>query len=152
TQVAGRAGRAELRGEVMLQTRNPKHPVFRYVLAHDYAGFARVMMDERRELGYPPFGRIVGVEFRGPEEEAVDQMARKWTKLLTEREPGAVQVLGPEPAFVGRVKRQYRYHTIIKAPKNVTGLQDILRETVRKFGNAPRGYHISIDVDAMGLF
>ena len=152
TQVAGRAGRAELRGEVMLQTRNPKHPVFRYVLAHDYAGFAGVMLTERREFHYPPFGRIVGVEFRGPEEEAVGQMARKWTGLLTERVPGSVQVLGPEPAFVGRVKKQYRYHTIIKAPKTVTMLQDVLRETARKFGKVPRGYHVAIDVDAIGLF
>ncbi len=57
-----------------------------------------------------------------------------------------------EPAFVGRVKRQYRYHTIIKAPKTVTMLQDILRETMRKFGNAPRGYYVVLDVDAIGLF
>ena len=152
TQVAGRAGRAELRGEVMLQTRNPKHPVFRYILAHDYAGFARVMMDERKDFDYPPFGRIVGAEFRGPEEELVDQMARRWTKLLTERVPGGVQVLGPEPAFVGRVKKQYRYHTIIKAPKHFTGLQDILRTVMKKSGNTPRGYHVAVDVDAIGLF
>ena len=152
TQVAGRAGRAELRGEVMLQTRNPKHPVFRYILAHDYDGFARMMMDERNEFVYPPFGRIVGVEFRGPEEDLVDQMARRWTKLLTERVPGVVQVLGPEPAFVGRVKKQYRYHTIIKAPKTFTGLQAILRAVVKKFGNTPRGYHVAVDVDAIGLF
>ncbi len=57
-----------------------------------------------------------------------------------------------EPAFVGRLKRQYRYHTIIKAPKTVTMLQDVLRETARKFGNTPRGYHVAIDVDAIGLF
>ena len=57
-----------------------------------------------------------------------------------------------EPAFVGCVKRQYRYHTIIKAPKIVTMLQDVLRKTVRKFGNTPCGYHVAIDVDAIGLF
>ncbi len=57
-----------------------------------------------------------------------------------------------EPAFVGRVKRQYRYHTIIKAPKTVTMLQDVLRKTVHKFGNTPRGYHVAMDVDAIGLF
>ena len=57
-----------------------------------------------------------------------------------------------KPAFVGRVKRQYRYHTIIKAPKTVTGLQDMLREVVKNFGNTPRGFHVAIDVDAIGLF
>lgn len=152
TQVAGRAGRAELRGEVLLQTRNPKHPTFRYILAYDYEGFARAVLPERKELGYPPYGRIVGVEFRGPDEEQVSAMARKWTGILQKNIPASVQVLGPEPAFVGRVKRQYRYHTIIKAPRSVSLLQDALRETERKFGNAPRGYYVSVDVDAIGLF
>ena len=151
-QVAGRAGRAELRGEVMLQTRNPTHPVFRYVLAHDYDGFAETLLAERKAFDYPPYGRIVGVEFRGPEEDGVDQMARRWTKLLQERVPGSMQVLGPEPAFVGRVKKQYRYHTIVKAPKQMTGLQDLLRETMNTFGNTARGYSVSVDVDAIGLF
>ncbi len=57
-----------------------------------------------------------------------------------------------EPACVGRVKRQYRYHTIIKTPKTVTGLQDMLRDVTKNFGNAPRGYQVAIDVDAIGLF
>ncbi len=152
TQVAGRAGRAELRGEVILQTRNPGHSVFRHILAHDYDGFAGAVLPERKELGYPPFGRVVGVEFRGPDEQKVDEVARQWTALLAEQISPSVQVLGPEPAFVGRVKRQYRYHTIIKASRNVTTLQEMLRETVRAFGNPPRGYHVSIDVDAIGLF
>lgn len=152
TQVAGRAGRAELRGEVLLQTRNPKHPVFRYILAHDYTGYAQAAMPERSNFGYPPFGRVVGVEFRGAKEETVSQIARKWTNLLGKQVPPAVQILGPESAFVGRVKRQYRYHTILKAPRTISKLQDMLRETTRKFGKTPRGYHISIDVDAIGLF
>ncbi|MFQ5569190.1 MAG: primosomal protein N' [Rhodothermales bacterium] len=152
TQVAGRAGRAELRGEVMLQTRNPRHPVLRYILAHDYDGYANAVLPERKTFGYPPYGRVVGVEFRGPEEENVAQVARRWTALLNKQVSGSVQVLGPEPAFVGRVKRQYRYHTIIKAPRNAPQLQDVLRAVSRSFGNPPRGYHVALDVDAIGLF
>ena len=57
-----------------------------------------------------------------------------------------------EPACVGRVKRQYRYHTIIKTPKTVTEQQAKLRAVVKKFGKVPRGYHVAIDVDAIGLF
>ncbi|MGI9175315.1 MAG: replication restart helicase PriA, partial [Rhodothermales bacterium] len=65
TQVAGRAGRAELKGEVIFQTRNPEHAALRFATTHDYAGFAGEALPERKVFGYPPFGRVVGVEFRG---------------------------------------------------------------------------------------
>lgn len=155
TQVAGRAGRADLRGEVILQTRNPKHPVIRFAAAHDYLGFVEAVLPDRNEFHYPPFGRIAGIEFHGWKEAAVADLARQWTSLLAELSKGtALQILGPEAAFVRRVKRQYRFHTIVKAPRSVrmADLQAILRMTSQGFGNPPKGCKISIDVDAMGLF
>lgn len=153
TQVAGRAGRADLKGEVFLQTRNPESDVIRFACRHDYAGFVRTILPERQQLGYPPFGRVVGVEFRGPDEGKVEEIARGWTVLLRESAPG-VQVLGPNPAFVSRVKRQYRFHTIVKAPRNqpMLELQNLLRHANHAFGHPPTGYRIAIDVDPMGLF
>ncbi len=158
TQVAGRAGRARLPGEVLLQTRNPDHPVFRHTVAHDYAGFVEAALEERRVFGYPPYGRIVGVEFRGPDEDTVQELGERWTDGL-KKEIGraggpALEVLGPEPAFIGRIKRQYRYHTLVKAPRNhaTPDLQDLLRRANAAFGSLPHGYRLAIDVDAVGLF
>ncbi|QXD14602.1 primosomal protein N' [Rhodocaloribacter litoris] len=154
TQVAGRAGRAGLRGEVILQTRNPDRPVLRYAVAHDYEGFVAAILPERELLGYPPFGRIVGVEFRGPQEAEVRQYAGRWTAALRGQVGEALDVLGPEAAFIGRVKRQYRFHTIIKVPRGfkTETLQRVLRHTGIRAGAPPGGSRVAIDVDAVGLF
>ena len=154
TQVAGRAGRAGLRGEVLLQTRNPTHPVLRFACEHDYEGFVETVLPERRQLGYPPYGRIVGVEFRGPDEAAVEAFAERWTDALRKQAGEALRVLGPEPAFIGRVKKQYRFHTIVKVPRRfrAEALQRLLRHTITRAGSPPRHCRLAIDVDAVGLF
>lgn len=153
TQVAGRAGRSKLRGDVILQTRNPKSTAIRYAVNHDYLGFIEAILPDRQTFGYPPLGRLVGVEFRGPNEHSVENVAKKWTAILRQHLPD-VQVLGPEPAFVGRVKRLFRFHTLIKAPRTYAPkrLQQTLRATDQTFGKPPKGYRIAIDVDAIGLF
>jgi primosomal protein N' (replication factor Y) len=151
TQVAGRAGRADLRGEVMLQTRNPDHSAIRYATDHDYAGFAEEALAERRQFGYPPFGRVAGVEFRGPERGRTERLAENWTQRLRNH-AGPVQVLGPEPAFIERVKKQFRFRTLLKTRSARAGaLQQALRRTREAHGSIPNGYHVSIDVDAVGL-
>jgi primosomal protein N' (replication factor Y) len=149
TQVAGRAGRADLKGEVILQTRNPDHAAIRHAAAHDYAGFAEEALAERRRFNYPPFGHIAGVEFRGPDEQRVERLAETWTDELR-RHAGPVDVLGPEPAFIERVKRQHRFRTILKARKHGL-LRQALHRTREAHGSVPNGYHVSIDVDALGL-
>ncbi len=153
TQVAGRAGRAALRGEVILQTRNPKSPALRFACEHDYVGFAESVLPDRNQFGYPPFGRVVGVEFRGPSEKSVEKVAVDWTALLREQADD-LQVLGPQPAFIGRIKRQYRYHTLIKTSRyyRSADLQRLLRETSERFGSPPAHHRIAIDVDAAALF
>ena len=151
TQVAGRAGRADLQGEVILQTRNPDHPAIRHATAHDYEGFAEEALAERRQFGYPPFGHVATVEFRGPDEDRVERLAVNWTETLR-RHSGPVEVLGPEPAFVERVKKQYRYRTLLKAPgEEARSLQAALRRTREASGGPPNGYHVAIDIDAQDV-
>lgn len=153
TQVAGRAGRADLPGEVILQTRNVDSPVLRFACQHDYEAFARYVLEERWHLGYPPFGRVAGIEFRGPDERRVEEIARTWTGHLRSVAAG-VDVLGPEPAFIGRVKRLYRLHTIVKAPRQLPmlELQGWMRQAASRFGSVPAEYHIAVDIDPVGLF
>ena len=152
TQVAGRAGRSrELPGEVLLQTRNPDHAALRYAQQHDYEGFAEEALAERRRFGYPPFGHVATVKFRGPDEDRVERLAVNWTETLR-RHAGPVEVLGPEPAFVERVKKQYRYRTLLKAHgEGVRPLQAALRRTREASGGPPSGYHVAIDVDAQDV-
>jgi len=151
-QVAGRAGRAELKGDVILQTRQPEHPVFRHVIEHDYRGFTEVLLEERNMLQYPPFGKIVGVGFKGPDERRVQEIAHQWYEILRTLSPTTLQILGPGPAFIARIKRQYRYHLLLKIPKQFSGVQQLLRAAIQQYGGTPRGYRVSIDVDAVGLF
>ena len=151
TQVAGRAGRADLQGTVVLQTRNPDHPAIRHATTHDYEGFAEEALAERRQFGYPPFGHVATVEFRGPKEQRVARLAENWTNRLRTH-AGPVEVLGPEPAFIQRVKKQYRYRTLLKSRGGgATPLQTALRRTRDAHGTPPNGYHVAIDVDALGL-
>jgi primosomal protein N' (replication factor Y) len=155
-QVGGRAGRAELEGEVILQTRNPAHPAVRFAVRHDYDGFAAHEMDERHQLGYPPFGRVVGVEFKGPDERAVQALAARWTAHLRDAAAGAddVHVLGPAQAFVGRIKGHYRHHTMLKAGRQVPPpLLAALVRAARDAAGAPsKGCRVNVDVDPVGLY
>ncbi|PQJ36363.1 primosomal protein N' [Salinibacter sp. 10B] len=151
TQVAGRAGRADLQGEVILQTRNPDHSAIRYATSHDYEGFAEEALAERRQLGYPPFGHVATVEFRGPQEDRVERLAVNWTTTLRTH-AGPVEVMGPEPAFIQRVQKQHRYRTLLKSRSGgAQPLQTALRRSRKAEGTPPNGYHVAIDMDALGL-
>ncbi|MDX1530784.1 MAG: primosomal protein N' [Rhodothermales bacterium] len=151
-QVAGRAGRGALRGEVLLQTRSPEHPALQCAARHDFGGFLRAELPDRRTFSYPPFGRLVGVEFKGVRKEAVEETAERWTALLKRQGPQH-EVLGPQPAFIGRVKRQYRVHTIVKAALEHSPyvLPRVVHATNARFGAPPKGVRINVDVDPLGL-
>lgn len=154
-QVAGRAGRHELEGEVLLQTRNPDHAAIRFALRHDFHGFALGELAERMALGYPPYGRLVGVEVKGPEAGPTHALAERWGDALR-REAGkvaGVEVLGPVPAFVGRVKRWWRVHLLVKAPRQLpASVLAALVTTVRDRVGAPGGHRVNVDVDPVGLY
>ena len=152
TQVAGRAGRAELRGEVILQTRNPNHPVLRLAGLHDYAGFARYALNERNNLAYPPFGRIIRIEFKGLQEDVVNQLAKSWVAALNP--PPGVQVMGPQPAVISRIQKYYRFHVILKCARQipVPVLRSMIQDASERSTKLPRDYRMIVDVDAVSLF
>ncbi len=152
SQVAGRAGRASLPGEVVIQTRNPERSVLRYARDHDYAAFAMRQLAERQALGYPPFGRMAGVAFRGPRAGDVAALARRWTDALRQALPAAA-IMGPEEAFIGRVKKQYRYHSIVKCSRaGRMSLQKALRTVENGMRSLPTGCRVNIDIDPVGFF
>ena len=154
-QVAGRAGRHELEGEVLLQTRNPDHPAIRYALEHDFHGFAIGELAERLALGYPPYGRLVGIEVKGPHEGSTRALSERWGDALRAEAArvAGVDVLGPVPALVGRVKRWWRMHLLVKAPRSLPAAAlAALTQAARDRVPTPSGHRINVDVDPVGLY
>ena len=152
TQVAGRAGRADLPGEVFFQTRNPGHRIIQFALRHDYERFARELLDERRALGYPPEGKLVAVLFSGPVEHQVMAFARRWSQIATELDP-EIHLLGPSASYIGKVRKLYRVQVMIKRGRGDPHkrVREVIRRTNVQIGTPPKGYRIAVDVDPVGL-
>lgn len=113
-QVSGRAGRGEKSGEVILQTRNPDHPILQAVVKHDYLAMYEAQLADRREANYPPFCRLVKLGLTSEDAALVEREAVQAAEAL-EEELENCQVIGPAPCPLERIKRQYRWHMLIKA-------------------------------------
>ncbi|HTR63040.1 MAG TPA: primosomal protein N' [Candidatus Binataceae bacterium] len=116
TQVAGRAGRGERAGRVIIQTFSPHHYSIRAAQDQDYARFIRRELELRRELEYPPFSRLAMVRVEGEEPRALASVAEAVAKSLgREASPEEMRVLGPSPAPIERIKQRYRWQVMVKA-------------------------------------
>ena len=118
SQVAGRAGRGPKGGEVIIQTRVPAHHAVRFAVAHDYRSFVRVELEGREKPVYPPYIRIANVVFSGLTEAATAQLALNgaaWLTKLVRQSKGEMQVVGPAPCAIDRIKRRWRWHLLLKA-------------------------------------
>ena len=109
TQVAGRAGRSPLGGQVILQTFQPEHYVIQQASEHDYRGFYKMELEHRRRLGYPPFARLVRLEFRGRDEFQVEQSAQNLAQQIqgwiTQSGQHSTEIIGPVPCFFAGKRR-----------------------------------------------
>lgn len=111
-QVAGRAGRAHKRGEVIVQTSQPDDPVIGFVKAHDYEGFYAYELDERKRFGYPPFTKIINVYLKHRQSDVLGEMAVRYSNML--RQVFGQRVLGPEAPMVARIQNMYIRQIVIK--------------------------------------
>jgi len=120
TQVAGRAGRSERGGRVILQTYQPEHYAIQHAAGHDYSGFYQRELSERRNLAYPPFNRLVRLETRHMDavkvEEAAQDMAAKLRTRLTADARKETTLIGPTPCFFSRMGGLYRWQIILRGP------------------------------------
>jgi primosomal protein N' (replication factor Y) len=127
TQVAGRAGRSPLGGQVILQTFQPEHYVIKRAAEHDYRGFYKLEMEQRRRLGYPPFARLVRLEFRGRDEPQVEQsaqnLAQKIQGWIAQSGQHATEIIGPVPCFFSKVSGDYRWQIVLRGPNPVAVLR-----------------------------
>ncbi len=157
TQVAGRAGRKDKQGEVIIQTFSPKNHSILFAQKHDYLRFYASEIGQRRELVYPPFGKLIEIEFRGPEENVVSEYANRFAQLLDVQSP-LYQVLGPSPAPLAKIQGNYRFHIILKGDrhKDPSGshLRAAAKRAMKEFQKRyrPRQVKISVDVDPVDLW
>jgi primosomal protein N' (replication factor Y) len=116
TQVAGRAGRGERMGRVIIQTYAPNHYSIRAAKDQDYARFMRRELELRRDLMYPPFARVAMVRIEGAEPQLVSRTAEAVAKSLAkDSTPDGLRVLGPAPAPIERIKQRYRWQVMVKS-------------------------------------
>ncbi len=142
SQVAGRSGRSEKSGEVIIQTFNPDHYAISYTKNHDYLGFYKKEMEIRRCLKYPPFYYLCYIRISGKDANAVLKEAEKISRALV-RNLENFYILGPTPATIFKVNNIYRYGIILKY-KNDNNLRDILNKVIEHYkGNSK----IKVDID-----
>ncbi len=144
TQVCGRSGRAR-DGEAIVQTYSPEHPAIVFAAQHDYDGFARGELQERRALGWPPFSRLVMLGAIGRSRRTVEGAIGGWAALL--REDARFDVLGPAPYAVARVNDEWRYRLAVRT-KDLDGLRAALRERVLPQAAAAAGVRLTVAIDA----
>ncbi len=114
TQAAGRAGRGELGGEVIIQTVNPGHYSITHSRTHDYEGFFKEEMVYRSQLAYPPVGRIIKIEVKAAQEAIAGEAAKMARDRIHSLVSGkSIMLLGPAPAPVSRVRGQYRFQLLL---------------------------------------
>ena len=114
TQVAGRAGRAEKAGQVLIQSYNPQHYAIRYAKEQDYEGFYAYEMGIRRQLGYPPYYFTIGITLSHKKEEEVVKRAYEVMNILRSGLSDTSNILGPTPKPIARTHNLYHYQILIK--------------------------------------
>ena len=151
TQVAGRAGRGEVEGEVYVQSFTPFHPAIQYARRHDYVGFYEQEIEFRQQLNYPPVGRVALLTLRGRSEDRVkfvaDHLRREMDTVA--KELGEVVVAGPAPAPLLRAENFYRYQIMLRTSRmpQLSRKLSALRETLQ----IPEDLRLVIDIDPMSL-
>ncbi|AQS59049.1 primosomal protein N' [Desulforamulus ferrireducens] len=150
TQVAGRAGRGKTPGEVIIQTYDPAHFSIKAAQKHDYLKFYQQEMITRQALQYPPFSHLIRVLFSGINEADVMAAAQWWQDQLAAAKQAAgfsqVEILGPAPAGIPKIKDRYRWQLIIKGTMSKE-IRNIAAKVLEQAGLRFKQVAVSIDVD-----
>jgi primosomal protein N' (replication factor Y) len=157
TQVAGRAGRGMNPGKVIIQTFNPDHYSIQMARNQDFGKFYQEEAQFRKELDYPPFSRLINLRIEGSNQKrsikAAQEMGECGRRMLKARPDGrGIEILGPSPAPLVKLKGKYRYHMLIKGkrPNPLHRFVEELSEKMKKQW-AGRGINLTIDVDPISV-
>ncbi len=156
TQVAGRAGRGDAPGRVVVQTFVPDHYAIRPVRDHDYESFYAEELRHREALGYPPFGRLALALVSAPAREAAEGAARRLADAVRSEGAGAsggalagVELLGPAPAPLARLRERWRFQLLLKGEHAAVGRG--ARRLAEEAARLPRGVRASVDVNPVAM-
>lgn len=142
-QVAGRAGRGERPGRVMLQTYMPEHPVMQALASGDRDGFYQLEAEMRQDAGMPPFGRLAALIVSGEDPTLVERVAMELGRVAPRSD--SVHVLGPAPAPLALLRGRHRRRLLMKAPRSVQ-VQPLIAEWLSRV-EIPPAVRVQIDVD-----
>lgn len=153
TQVAGRAGRGEKPGEVVLQTYHPQDPAIMLAARQDYPAFIGMEIENRKASCYPPFGYLIRVLFTCRELPVLERTIDECTRYIREEMPKKAVLLGPAPAPLERIKDRFRMHLVLKGEELLslrTGLQAGLKKA-GEGGAIKKDVNIAIDVEPINM-
>ena len=149
-QVSGRAGRKNADGKVIIQVSNLKHPILQFVKAHNYFELYSFEIDNRKQFGYPPFTRLIKINFKHKEKHIAEEAAQIFSNGL--KSQFAQFIMGPSQPVVDRIRNQYLWEILIKLPKDNRTIhqckiaiqqQSLILQTNKRY----RSVHIVTDVD-----
>ena len=162
TQVAGRAGRKEKSGKVVVQTYRPQHYAIQHARTHDFSGFYREEITFRKEARYPPFSRLILVQFRALDENLAIEHSGFFSDIFREQLQkntlsAHCSVLGPSPAPILKIRNQFRWHVLLKTLKSADRsgslTRALLRNSLKLYSEKHRNNRVqfNIDVDPINL-
>ena len=155
TQVAGRAGRKDKLGEVVIQTFSPDHYSLIFAKTHDYINFYNQEVHGRTELAYPPYSRIINILFKGPDLNNVQKSAEAIAKRIEPK--GLFKMLGPSAAALSKIQGNYRWQILLMSLKQTDAGGVLMKKNIRKAladykkSHRIKGVTISIDVDPVSI-
>lgn len=149
TQVAGRAGRGEVPGLVIIQTLTPEHPAIRAAATQDYDLFAQQELAVRKELAYPPYEHFINLTFRSRNPQKAELVARRYQKILENNIAENIRLFGPIPAPIQRLRGFYRWQLLVRAPEAELMIPPI-KDSFKQLGK-PAGVITTIDVNPLDL-
>ncbi len=152
-QVAGRAGRSEKPGLVIIQTRDPEHPAIIAATRHDVRAFLEHELRDRQELAYPPFSHLALLRIDAVDEERAGQAAEQLSQAAiaaAEQQGGQVDVLGPAPAPIAKVRGRHRFRVLLRA-KERRALRAVLLALVPVRDRLPTSVRVVFDVDPVQM-
>jgi primosomal protein N' (replication factor Y) len=152
-QVAGRAGRRDRPGRVLVQTRAPEHPAIRFAARHDVPGFLEHELADRAEVGYPPFSRLSLFRVDALDEEVARAAAAKIAAFARSSPDGAarvVDVLGPSAAPLARLRGRYRFRVLLRS-KDRRALRATVLAASAALPEIDRRVRVVVDVDPVAM-
>ncbi|MBN1472414.1 MAG: primosomal protein N' [Syntrophaceae bacterium] len=148
TQVAGRGGRGNAPGKVIIQTFNPRHYALQHAQNHDYKAFYEEEIDFRKALQYPPFGRIINLRLSSVKKDVLIEEAHRLGKLakkLSANYGNVAEIIGPAESPLAKIRGRFRWQMLIKG-KDIKALHNIAQEIINRNKNSQ--VNIIVDVDA----